>query len=182
MTHIRAAPGRASFFLTAFLLGACATMPAPQPMPRLDGVPAAFEMSGRIAIRQGERSEIARLRWTRKRDSDVWIIASPLGNEVARIESTPEGARLVQAGIGGGTVEATTFEALTQRLLGVALDPALLAAWLHGQQASAGPSDWKFAMEETQQAGAVTLAKRLTASRGDVVVRLAVDSYQALGE
>jgi outer membrane biogenesis lipoprotein LolB len=170
--------GRAAFLLLALLLGACAT--APQPMPQLESVPAAFEMSGRLAVRQGDRSEIAKLRWTRMRNSDSWVIASPLGNEVARIESTPDGARLVQAG--GPTEEAPSFQALTQKLLGVPLDPSLLAAWLHGQPTAQAPADWKFTMDETQQAGAVTLAKRLTARRGDVVVRLAVDSYQALAE
>jgi outer membrane lipoprotein LolB len=168
---------RAAFLLLAFLLGACAT--APQPLPQLESIPAAFEMSGRLAVRQGEHSEIARLRWTRKRDSDVWIIASPLGNEVARIESTPDGARLTQAG--GPTENAPSFQALTQKLLGVGLDPSLLAAWLHGQPPADAPAEWKFTMDETQQAGAVTLAKRLTARRGDIVVRLVVDSYRPLG-
>jgi outer membrane lipoprotein LolB len=176
----RAALGRASLFLLALLLGACASVPSPQPLPQLESVPASFEMSGRLSIRQGDRSEIAKLRWTRNRDSDSWVIASPLGNEVARIDSTPQGARLQQAG--GSPQEAPSFEALTQRLLGVALDPSLLAAWLHGRPPADAPSDWKFTMDETQQAGAVTLAKRLTASRGDVVVRLVVDSYRPLGD
>jgi outer membrane biogenesis lipoprotein LolB len=170
--------GRAAFLLLASLLGACAT--APQPMPQLESVPAAFEMSGRLAVRQGERSEIAKLRWTRTRNTDSWVIASPLGNEVARIESTPGGARLLQAG--GPTENAPSFQALTQKLLGVALDPSLLAAWLHGQPPANAPEDWQFTMDETQQAGAVTLAKRLTAKRGDVVVRLVVDSYRPLGD
>lgn len=170
--------GRAAFLLLALLLGACAT--APQPMPQLESVPAAFEMSGRLAVRQGDRSEIAKLRWTRTRNGDSWVIASPLGNEVARIESTPGGARLEQAG--GPTENAPSFQALTQKLLGVALDPSLLAAWLHGQPPADAPADWKFTMDESQQAGAVTLAKRLTARRGDVVVRLVVDSYRPLGE
>ena len=180
MPSSRAALGRASFFLVAFLLGACASVPAPRPLPQLESIPAAFEMSGRLAVRQGDRSEIARLRWTHARGSDSWVIASPLGNEVARIESTRNGARLTQAG--GPTEDAPSFQALTQRLLGVALDPVLLAAWLHGQPPAGGPSDWKFTMDETQEAGAVTLARRLTASRGDVVVRLVVDSYRPLGE
>jgi outer membrane biogenesis lipoprotein LolB len=131
-------------------------------------------------VRQGERSEIAKLRWTRTRNTDSWVIASPLGNEVARIESTPGGARLLQAG--GPTENAPSFQALTQKLLGVALDPSLLAAWLHGQPPANAPEDWQFTMDETQQAGAVTLAKRLTAKRGDVVVRLVVDSYRPLGD
>lgn len=172
--------GRAALLLLAFLLGACASVPAPQPLPQLESIPAAFEMSGRLAIRQGDRSEIARLRWTRTRNTDSWIIASPLGNEVARIESTPTGARLAQAG--GPTENAPSFQTLTQRLLGVPLDPSLLAAWLHGQPPADAPADWKFSMDETQQAGAVTLAKRLTASRGNVVVRLVVDSYRPLGD
>lgn len=173
--------GRAASVLLAFLLGACASMPAPQALPQLESVPAAFEMSGRLAIRQGDRSEIARLRWTRAHGSDLWIIASPLGNEVARIESTALGARLAQAG--GPTEDASSFQALTQRFLGVALDPSLLAAWLHGQPPADAPADWKFSMDESQQAGAVTLAKRLTARRGDdVVVRLVVDSYRPLGD
>jgi outer membrane biogenesis lipoprotein LolB len=170
--------GRAAFFLLALLLGACAA--APQPLPQLESVPAAFEMSGRLAVRQGDRSEIAKLRWTRTRDSDTWIIASPLGNEVARIESTPHGARLTQAG--GPTENAPSFQALTQKLLGVALDPSLLAAWLHGQPPANAPADWKFTLDETQQAGAVRLAKRLTATRGDDVVKLVVDSYRPLGD
>jgi outer membrane biogenesis lipoprotein LolB len=176
----RATFARAATLLFALLLGACASVPAPQPLPQLASIPAAFEMSGRLAIRQGDHSEIARLRWTHGRDSDVWVVASPLGNEVARIESTERGARLTQAA--GPTEEAASFEALTQRLLGVGLDPSLLAAWLHGAGPANAPADGKFALEETQQAGAVSLAKRLTASRGNVVVRLVVDSYRALGD
>jgi outer membrane biogenesis lipoprotein LolB len=172
--------GRAAIVLLALVLGACASVPAPRPMPQLDSVPTAFEMSGRLSVRQGDHSEIARLRWTHTRNSDLWVIASPLGNEVARIESTASGAHLAQAG--GPGEDASSFEALTQRLLGVGLDPALLAAWLHGRPPADAPADWKFSMDETQQAGQVTLAKRLTASRGDVVVRLVVDSYRPLGD
>jgi outer membrane biogenesis lipoprotein LolB len=166
--------------LVLLALGACATVPAPQPPPQLQSVPPAFEVSGRLAIRQGDRSEIAKLRWTRRKGSDLWIIASPLGNEVARIESSPRGAILRRAG--AASEEAPSFEALTQRLLGIALDPSLLAAWLHGKPPSDAPADWKFTLDETQQAGAVELARRLTARRGDTEVKLVVDSYQPLEE
>jgi len=36
-------------------------------------------------------------------------------------------------------------------------------------------------IDETQPAGKVTLARRVTAQRGDIVVRLVIDDYQALG-
>src|SRR5215470_9665890 len=97
------------------LVAACATV-APPPPPNLSSVPAAFEMSARISIRQADRSDIARLRWTHRASRDAWVIASPLGNEVARIESDGGGATLTQAG--GGGYQADSFADLTDRILG----------------------------------------------------------------
>lgn len=167
-----------AFFLLA--LGACAVLPSPKPFPELSGVPAAFEMSGRLAVRQSDRSDIARLRWTHKPEGDLWVIASPLGNEVARIESSPAGATLARAG--AGDESAPSFATLTERLLGVALDPLALASWLHGGTRDELPTDWRVTIEETQRAGAIELARRISASRGDVVIRLVVDDYRVLQE
>lgn len=170
--------GRAAAAALAASLAACALPPAKEsPFPSLSAVPASFEMSGRLALRQGDHSEIARLRWTHAPQADTWVIASPLGNEVARIESGARGATLRRAG--GEDEEAPTFAALTERMLGVALDPATLALWLHGA-APRAPGDWAVTVEETQGAGAVAIARRLSARRGDVTVRLAVDEYRAL--
>ena len=155
-------------------------MPAPQPLPRLSSVPAAFEASGRLAVRQGDRSDIAKLRWTRHRDSDLWVISSPLGNEVARLESGARGATLTRAG--APSEAADSFQGLTEKLLGVRLDPDAIARWLHGDTPAAAPGDWKVTIDETQRAGSVDLAKRITAIRGNVVVRLVVDEYRALEE
>jgi hypothetical protein len=137
-------------------------------------------MSGRLAVRQGDRSDIAKLRWTHERAGDTWIISSPLGNEVARIESGARGATLQRAG--SPPEAASDFPSLTQALLGVPLDPAALAQWLHGGSRSNAPGGWNVAVEETQRAGAVDIARRITASRGDVSVRLVVDEYRALGQ
>lgn len=164
----------------ALLLASCAALPPQAPLPRLASVPAAFEMSGRLAVRQGDRSEIARLRWTHRPGSDRWAFASPLGNEVARIESSPAGATLTQAG--GGEESAASFAELTQRILGIALDPATLASWLHGATPAAAPGDWSVTIEETQRAGEIDLARRINAKRGEIVVRLVVDEYRALPE
>lgn len=165
----------------ALALVSCAVI-APQetPPPSLTSVPASFEMSGRLAVREGRRSDIAVLRWTRRGASDTWVIASPLGNEVARIESTPSGATLTQAG--GASEEAPSFEALTRKVLGVALDPDWLAQGLHGKVPPRLPDGWRFSIDETQPAGAVRLAKRMTVRKDDTVVRLVVDSYRPLGD
>jgi outer membrane lipoprotein LolB len=159
-------------------LGACATLTPPAPLPALERAPQSFEMSGRLSVRLAERSEIARLRWTRRGAEDVWVIASPLGNEVARLRSDASGATLS----GPSEEKADSFAALAERLLGVALEPAELAAWLHGKVPAQAAGGWTVTLEETQRAGEVDLAKRLTARRGDVVVRLVVDDYRALGD
>ena len=155
-------------------------MPAPQPLPELTSVPAAFEASGRLAVRQGQRSDIAKLRWTRHRDSDLWVISSPLGNEVARVESGAGGATLTRAG--AASESADSFQTLTEKLLGVPLDPDAIAGWLHGGAPAAAPGDWQVTIDESRRAGRVDLAKRITAIRGDVVVKLVIDEYRTLEE
>ena len=167
---------RAAAAALALLLGACATVP-PSNLPDLAGVPAAFEVLGRIALRDGQRNEIAKLRWTHRGRSDLWVIASPLGNEVARIESDASGATLTQAS--GGGVQADSFAELTERALGVAIEPADLARWLHGAKPPPGQG-WNVTIEETQKAGAVDIARRMSAIRGEVTVRLVVDEYREL--
>jgi outer membrane lipoprotein LolB len=161
----------------ALALAAAGCASVPPTLPSLASVPAAFETSGRLAVRQADRSDIAKVRWTHRGGGDTWVIASPLGNEVARIESTRDGA-VMHAN--GGTVQAPSFADLTQRVLGVPIDPARLAGWLHGSGAGDDPTGWHVSIEETQDAGAVRLARRVVATRGDVTVRWMVDSYEAL--
>jgi outer membrane biogenesis lipoprotein LolB len=131
-------------------------------------------------VRQGDRSDIAKLRWTHARGSDLWVISSPLGNEVARLESGANGATLTRAG--AAPEAAQSFQAITEKLLGIALDPRVIAGWLHGNAPAATPGDWSVSIDETQRAGSVDLAKRITATRGDTVVRLVVDEYRPLEE
>lgn len=165
--------------LAAVVLHGCALAPPGATLPQLTSVPASFEMSARVSIRQGDRSEIAKLRWTHRAQGDVWVIASPLGNDVARIESDANGATLVQAG--GSPRRAESFAALTEEVIGVPLDPATLAAWLHGDVRDM-PANWRVTIDERQETGDVKLARRLTAIRGGVAVRLVVDEYQPLAE
>jgi outer membrane biogenesis lipoprotein LolB len=171
---------RGAAFLLALTLGGCAMAPGPMALPDLGAMPAAFEMSGRLAVRQGDRSEIAKLRWTHKPEGDLWIVYSPLGNEVARIESTADSATLARAAAPIET--AASFASLTERLLGIPLDPVALASWVHGGARGDVPGDWKVAIEETQRAGAIEIARRMSATRGDMVVRLVVDEYRVVRE
>lgn len=170
---------RAVLMAAGLLLSSCAITPEATRLPDLQAVPASFEMSGRLAVRQGQRSDIAKLRWTHAGAHDEWIISSPIGNEVARIDADANEAVLRRAG--SDSESAPDFSALTERILGVALDPATLAAWLHGAGDTLTKEGWSVTLDEKQRAGQVDIARRITASRGDVSVRLVVDEYRALG-
>ncbi len=161
----------------ALLATACATLPAP--VIPLDGLPEAFTMSGRIAVRHGAQGEMARLRWERGSRSDVWVLATPVGTELARIERSPEG--LVVHRPGAAPLAAASFSELTENLLGAALDERLLVAWLHRRPAT-GPEGWEVAIDESQRLGGHEVARRITASRGDTVVKLVVDAYEVRPE
>ena len=155
----------------------CATPPLLEP-PALAKAPEAFEVQGRISVRTPEGGDIARLRWTHRPAADEWIVSSPVGSQVGRIESGPWGARLTRSD--GPPDEAASFAELAKRLFGAPLDPAALAAWLHGAIPAADAGDWRVTIEETQRAGEVDLARRITATRGEIVVKLVVEQYRAL--
>ena len=161
----------------ALLVAACATAPAP--VISLDGLPATFAMSGRIAVRHGAEGEMARLRWERGHQSDVWVLAPPVGGELARIEGGPGG--LVVHRPGAAPLAAASFSELTENLLGAALDERLLVAWLH-RRPMAGPEGWEVTIDESQRLGGRDVARRITASRGETVVKLVVDGYEARPE
>lgn len=156
------------------LVAACASVP-PAPVP-LDGLPDAFEMAGRLSVSQSGRGEILRLRWTHAAHADAWVLATPFGTEVARIERASVGLTVHRPG--QAPIAATSFAEFTDNLLGAPLDERLLVAWLHGRPL-AGPEGWAVSIDESQRVGAHDVARRITASRGDTIVKLVVDDYRA---
>lgn len=155
------------------LVTACASVP-PAPIP-LDGLPAAFEMGGRLSVARSGQGEILRIRWRHAPSADAWVLATPVGTEVARIDRTAEGLTILRPGSAPAT--AASFAELTGQLLGAALDERLLVAWLHGRPL-AGPEGWAVSIDESQMIGDRRLARRITASRDDTVVKLVVDDYR----
>jgi len=165
---------RAALMAATLLVAACASVP-PAPIP-LDGLPEAFEMAGRLSVSQAGKGEILRLRWTHAADADAWVLATPFGTEVARIERARDGLTVHRPG--ETPITATSFAELTDNLLGAPLDDRLLVAWLHGRP-SAGPEGWTVSIDESQRVGARDVARRITAARGETVVKLVVDDYRA---
>lgn len=160
-------------WLVALLLAACATLP-PAPIA-LDGLPPAFEMKGRLSVAHAGQGEILRLRWSHGPADDEWVLATPVGTEVARIERVAAGLKVLRPG--EAPMAAASFSELTGNLLGAPLDERLLVAWLHGRPL-AGPEGWAVTIDESQRIGEVPLARRLTATREGTVVKLVVDEYR----
>lgn len=157
----------------ALLVAACAAVP-PAPIP-LDGLPEAFAMGGRMSVAQGGQGEILRLRWTHAPAGDLWVLATPVGTEVARIERDAAGLTVHRPG--QAPVTAASFAELSQNLLGAALDERLLVAWLHGRPLG-GPEGWSVTIDGAQRLGSTEVARRITATRDDIVVKLVVDDYR----
>ncbi len=160
------------------LVAACASVPAP-PIP-LEGLPAAFEMGGRLSVAQSGQGEIMRIRWSHGPGRDSWVIATPVGTEVARIERAASGGVVVHRP-GEVTMEAASFSDLAENMLGAPLDERLLVAWLHGRPVS-GPEGWTVTVDGVQRLGDMEVARRVTASRGGTVVKLVVDDYRPRGD
>lgn len=165
---------RLASLAAVLVVAACATAPAP-PIP-LEGLPETFEMGGRLSVARSGQGEIMRIRWSHGPGSDSWVIATPVGTEVARIERTAGAIVLLRPG--ETPMEASSFADLTENLLGAPLDERLLVAWLHARPA-AGPEGWAVAFDGTRRIGEADVARRVTATRGDTVLKLVVDDYRA---
>jgi outer membrane lipoprotein LolB len=135
-------------------------------------------MAGRISVTQEGHGDIFRLRWTHRPASDVYSLVSPVGTELARIERGPQG--YVAWRPGQTPVAVSEFATLTQHLLGVALDERALVAWLHVRTGAAQSAGWWVTLEESQQVDGEEIARRLTAVRDGVTMKLVVDSYRAI--
>ena len=169
--------------LGAALLGACAVLPDAQPLP-----PGGFELSGRVAIRTGRDSVSGRIFWQHSDETDELLIASPLGQGIARISRGRDGFRLVTGD--EREFHAADAESLTENAFGWRLPLTGLPDWVQGRASAGRSADWRRDAEgrplELRQDGwrvqyeAFRDAQpaRLRMSRDDLEIRLAVDRWR----
>jgi outer membrane biogenesis lipoprotein LolB len=160
----------------ALLLGACAAFAPPPPVP-LEGLPASFEMAGRLSVAQDGAGEIVRIRWAHRGDRDEIALSTPVGGDLALIEGGPSGYLLNRPG--QVAIEYGTFSDLTSHLLDTAIDRSLFIAWLHARVPTGlAARDWTVEVPETQEASGITVARRVVATRDRSVLKLVVDRYR----
>lgn len=116
----------ASFAL--LLLAACAQQPRIElARPARDSI-ASYVIEGRVAVKRGNESRQASIRWQHDADRDEIELSGPLGQGAARLTRDAGGARLDTAS--RETVTAADWHSLAERVLGVALPLDGMAHWI----------------------------------------------------
>jgi outer membrane lipoprotein LolB len=182
----------------ATLLASCALLTAP-----VENAPLApttffsfFELTGRISVRNGEHGEFGRLLWRNAREFQQIQLLSPMGQTVAEITQSGNAAAVLRTG--SETRSAANFDGLTQDVLGAVVPVRDIASWIQGaidpaaadsivtQRDGAGRplqlthAGWEVAIEDYRRFGDAAVAARVTAVKGETVVKLIIDEWKAL--
>jgi outer membrane lipoprotein LolB len=198
---------RASACALSLVLAGCAGL-APQPVvaPATAASPRSYsdniELAGRLSVRyQGNQKEEAlhgNFNWNQTPVLTSVALLSPLGQTMAVIDVTPQGARLAQNGQPVRT--APDVDTLTEQTLGWPLPVAGLREWLQGYAIDAAGrrivatpqaselttrDGWqlRYAAWQDDTPTPQNRPKRIdlsrhTAQAGDVSIRIVIDSWQ----
>ena len=182
-------PLAGAVFVAILLAGCVQMVRSPSSLP--DGeegqqVAQYFELRGRISVRVGDRIDAGQIRWTRDMQLEEMGFFSPLGTQVAQVSQAGAGPARMRRG--EEVVEAATLNELASQMLGFPVGPDRIAAWVQGAglregveiEVSAGAGDpWRVLAEGLQVTAPYRHVRRVTAIRGDMVVKLIVDEWRA---
>lgn len=163
----------------AQLFAGCAVLPPPATAPSIQALGPAIEsfvLSGRLALRRGERSDHLRFDWEHSPDADNLLLTTPLGQGVARVRRDADGASLETAD--GRHHAAADWQSMTQKVFGVVLPLDDLPEWLRGARpAREGEVDgWQVRVTEVAPSRQRRLFPRvLEVRKDDIELRLVVD-------
>jgi len=151
-----------------------------------------FELSGRIAARQGAESFSGNVAWRHAGGGDELLITSPLGQGVARIVRDRDGVVLTTAE--PREYRAADAESLTEQALGFRLPLAGLADWVRArptagsrfsiEKDAAGrvklleQSGWKIEYLEYEERLPEPLPSRLRLTYPGIDLRLAISEWK----
>jgi outer membrane lipoprotein LolB len=157
----------------------------------LEGDPA-FELAGRLAIRQGEQALSASLRWRFDGQGEEMVVSAPLGAGSVEIERDPTGVTLRS----GGRVErAASAEMLMRGALGFELPLDGLRYWVRGQTGPGGlavrivrddtgriesfhESGWDITIPAFSAPPLEALPRRIDVASSGLQLRLVVDQWR----
>jgi outer membrane lipoprotein LolB len=173
-------------------VGGCGTLPEMAPAAVERELQERFELVGRMAVTEGQRSASMGIEW-RHGVVDEWLFLSPLGQVVARIEATA-GEAVLHSG-GQAPVRAASAQELMARVLGIAPPLEGVAAWVQGvprdgaqvrrldaagRPARVADAGWIIDYLEYAGPEADARPRRLEASWGDARMKLVIDQWARL--
>jgi outer membrane lipoprotein LolB len=187
------------------MLGACASLaPTAVPSPSAPAGPArsyldTLDAGGRLSMRyqvQGRDEAVhGNFLWSQSPARTSVTLLSPLGQTLAIITATPDGATLAQAGQPARS--AADVDALVTEVLGWPLPVSGLREWLQGYAVDAAGKrfiatpaaaevttgdGWRIryaSWDESRQRPRRIDLERPTAQAGEVSIRIVIDSWQA---
>ena len=183
--------GRACLVALAVLfISSCATRAALVSSGDLKEV-RAFDISGKISVKQGKSANFAGLRWHHAiPDHDITII-SPLGQTVARVVQNVDGVTLNTSD--KAQYHASDADSLMQQVLGWSLPLTGMQYWVLGRVAPGDPAevvnsddrritrikqdDWQIDYANYRSVGNGELPGRIVMQHGDVQIRVVIDSW-----
>ena len=181
--------------LVAVLAG-CAQLPDVELAAGFASRPAramidAYTLTGRIAVREGERHYAVNIAWQHAVERDEILFATPLGQGIAELTRDAAGARLTTAE--RREFVAADWQGLSAQVFGFSLPLEALPRWL----VAAVPADalgvtrdgagrpqrmvsdgWQVAYLDYESAAADALPVLMELRRGDIEVRLKIDDWQ----
>lgn len=182
--------------LLPLLLAACASPPAmpPAAVKVLEPSPVVaqsrFEIDGRLQVREGDKSAAVGVEWMHAEEGDEWLFSGPLGQGLARIQSSPDGARMTLAD--GRRIEAASTAALAERLFDVQAPFAQLPRWVTarlpadadvreldpaGRPLRVVDQGWTIEYLEYAGDSRTDLPRKIDIHRGDTRLRLIIDTW-----
>jgi outer membrane lipoprotein LolB len=169
--------GAAGVALATLSIGGCAIPERSDEDAGLLG-PAleSFTASGRLAIRQSERSDHLQFDWQHSPHQDVVLLLGPLGQGLAEIVRDAAGARMTRPN--ATPVAAPNIAILAQEVFGIPLPLQELGDWLRGARGLSGDQDgWRIVITQTTPYRQNRLPRRVEVSQGDVKLTLIVDTW-----
>lgn len=145
-----------------------------------------FTLRGRISVRVNDKLESGQILWTRLGTEERIELFTPFGNQVAELVKPRDGRVTLRRGHEIDT--AASMEDLTRALLGVSLDLDAMARWTQGvglvdgvaaERKFLNGDAWQVTADRLQPRGGHQFASRVSAIRGDIVVRLVIDEWRA---
>ena len=182
--------GIVSMLLLVALAGCALSPPRPEramPRPARAAI-AAYELSGRISIRQGDHRYEANLWWRHDRPHDKILLTTPFGQGIAELSRDATGAHLLTSD--RREFSGPDWQTLSVKVFGFVLPLMSLPRWVLGDAPDGATRDavgraqqfsddgWRVNYREYEGPGTDALPQLIDLNRGDIAIRLKIDDWQ----